>query len=178
MLSCKKRVTSPFLSYFHFEMAKKNKKSPPDGRKVVVSNKKARRDYEIVDKLEAGLVLQGSEVKSIRDGGVNLNDAYIRANRGELYLVGCHISPYSHAPADAHEIARDRKLLVHKKEIEKLEAQIKLKGMTLVPMQLYFKHGRCKLEIGLGKGKKVFDKRQDVKKREADRTLQRVMKRQ
>ncbi|MCB0343692.1 MAG: SsrA-binding protein SmpB [Bdellovibrionales bacterium] len=155
----------------------KNKSSAAGGRMVISSNKKARRDYEIIDTYEAGIVLQGSEVKSIRDGGINLKDSYVRIKGGEIFLVGSHISPYSHAPADAHETVRDRKLLMQKREIERLTGQVQQKGLSLIALQIYFRNGRCKLEIGLGKGKKLYDKRQDVKDREARRTMERALKR-
>ncbi len=157
-------------------MSKKTSSSG-GGRKVISTNKKARRDYEIIDTFEAGIVLQGSEVKSIRDGGINLKDSYVRVKGGEIFLVGSHISPYSHAPADAHETVRDRKLLMQKREIERLAAQVQQKGLSLVALQIYFVRGRCKLEIGLGRGKKLYDKRRDVKDKEAKRAMERAIKR-
>ena len=157
-------------------VAKKKKGSVPEGVSVVASNKKARRDFEITEVLETGIVLQGSEVKSIRAGNVNLRDSYVRVKQHELFLVGCHISPYEHSPSDAHEVARDRKLLAHKREIERIGVKVTQKGLTLVPLRLYFKKGRCKLEIGLGRGKKLYDKRQDIKSREAKRDIERAMR--
>ena len=156
-------------------MAKK-KKQPKvqEGVLQVAVNKQARRDFEITETFEAGIVLLGSEVKSIRDAGVNLKDSYVKVRRGELFLVGCHVSPYSHAPADAHDVTRDRKLLLHKEEIKKIEAKVQQKGLTIVPLRLYFKRGRCKLEFGLGRGKKLYDKREDVKKRDVERELARI----
>lgn len=152
-------------------------KKPPEGD-TVAANKKARRDYEIVSSAEAGISLLGSEVKSIRQGNASLKESYIREKNGELYLVGCHISPYSHSPVDAHEPTRQRKLLLHRQEIDRLIVQIARKGLTLVPLRLYFnKDGRCKLEIALGRGKKLFDKREDEKKRVATREVERMLKR-
>lgn len=143
---------------------------------LIASNKKARRDYEILQTLEAGIALVGSEVKSLREGGVNLKDSYVRIIRGECFLVGCHISPYSHSRVDAHETTRDRKLLLHRREIERLVGSVQQKGLSLIPLKLYFKQGRAKLEIGLGKGKKLHDKRQDLKSREAQREIQRALR--
>ena len=148
-----------------------------DGYKVIDVNKKARRDFEIRDTFEAGIALLGSEVKSIRDGGVNLRDSYIRFKNGECYLVGCHVSPYKFSSHDAPDPIRDRKLLLHKRDIEKLGSQVQAKGLTLVPLKIYFnKRGRCKLEVALGRGKKLYDKREDIKAREAARQMERVLK--
>ncbi len=155
---------------------KKGGEKSEGGILVACLNKKARHDYEILDTYEAGMVLVGSEVKSIRIGGMNLRDSFVREKRGELYLVQCHISPYTHSPADAHEPTRDRKLLLHHHEIEKLIGQITRKGLTLVPLRAYFKKGRCKLEFGVARGKKLYDKRQDVRKREANREMERAFR--
>ena len=158
-------------------MAKK-KKDPgvSSGIKIVSVNKTGRRDYEVIDTFEAGISLKGSEVKSVREGAVNLKESYIRVIREEIFLIGCHISPYSHAPVDAHEPTRERKLLLHKREIEKLVGLVEQKGLTLFPLKMYFKNGKAKMEIALGKGKKHYDKREDVKKREADREIERAFK--
>ncbi len=155
---------------------KNTKSSGGEGIAIVAVNKKARRDYEIVDTLEAGVMLQGSEVKSVRSGSINLKESYVRLQRGEVFLVGCHISPYSHAPVDAHEPTRDRKLLLHDYEIKRMIGQIEQKGLTIVPLRVYFKKGRCKIEIAVGRGKKFYDKRQDVKQKEADREMERALK--
>jgi len=159
----------------------KKKKSPgkAEGEGILIAavNKKARRDYEVLDKFEAGISLQGSEVKSIRAGSTNLKESYVRVQKGEIFLVGCHISPYSHAPVDAHEPGRDRKLLLHRREIDRLIGQVEQKGLTLIPLRMYFKGGRCKIEIALGKGKKLHDKRGDMKKKEAEREMERFIKR-
>lgn len=160
-------------------MAKQGKDKPvgSDGH-IIAANKKARRDYEILDTFEAGIVLVGSEVKSIRQGGINLADSYVKVKNGELFLVNCHIAPYSHAPAESHELMRERKLLLHAKEIERLSIQITQKGLTIVPIDLHFRNSRCKALLGVGRGKKHYDKREDLKKREADRQIARAMKRQ
>ena len=157
-------------------MAKKKKKSSVEsGGKVVSVNKKARRDYEIINTIEAGLVLNGAEVKSVRAAAVNLKESYVRFKKGECYLVGCHISPYAYARQEEVSPTRERKLLLHRREIIRLEVQVKQKGLTVVPLKLYFNaKGRCKIELGLGRGKKLHDKRQDVKEREAKRQLQRI----
>lgn len=147
-----------------------------DGILIVAQNKKARHDYEILDTLETGIVLKGSEVKSIRAGEVNLKESYVRLQNQELYLIGAHISPYKFSPVESHKPTRDRKLLAHKKEILRLDLQADKKGLTLVPLKIYFKNGRCKLEIGVGRGKKLHDKREDIKAKEAKREIDKAMK--
>ena len=156
---------------------KKSSQSDEGGILIIAENRKARRDYEITEKVEAGLVLVGSEVKSIRDGGINLTDSYVREKAGELYLVRCHIRPYSHSRVDAHKEARDRKLLLHRTEIDKLNGQVTKKGLTLIPLKIYFRKGRCKLEIALGRGRKLHDKRENIKQREAEREMERGFRR-
>ena len=156
----------------------KNKKTEAASRKVVAENRKARRDYEILDSWEGGIVLLGSEVKSIRQGAANLKESYIRFENGECYLVGCHISPYKFSSAVAYDPLRPRKIMLHKREIERLAGQVKQKGLTVVPLKLYFNaRGRCKLDMGLGRGKKLYDKREDVKAKEAARQMERAFKR-
>jgi SsrA-binding protein len=121
-------------------------------------------------------VLTGAEVKSIRAGQVNLKESYVKEKRRELYLTGCHISPYEFARREETDATRDRKLLMHKHEIETLSGKMQQKGLTLVPLRLYFRKGRCKLEIGLGRGKKLHDKRQDMRAKEADRDIERAFR--
>jgi SsrA-binding protein len=145
------------------------------GTKLIASNKKARRDYLILETFEAGLVLQGTEVKSLRDGRASLAEAYARMRDDEVYLVGAHIPEYSHGNRQNHEPARDRKLLLHRREIERLRGKVAEKGLTLVPLRLYWKDGRAKIEIGLGRGKRDYDRRQDVAKREAQREMDRAL---
>ena len=159
-------------------MAKKKKKQQaPEGAKVIAVNKKARRDYEVLDSTEAGIVLTGAEVKSIRNGSINLRESYIRVKGNECFLVGCHITPYAFARQEETSPTRDRKLLLHRKEIDRLNVQVTQKGLTLVPLKVYFNsRGRCKLEVGLGRGKKLHDKRRDIKDREVKRQLDRVTK--
>jgi SsrA-binding protein len=144
--------------------------------KIITTNRKARHDYRIEDTLEAGLVLQGTEVKSLREGKANLQDAYCTVQRGEMVLLGCHISPYSHGNQFNHEPTRPRKLLLHRREIDKWDKALQQKGYTIVPLKLYFKDGYAKVEIGLARGKKLYDKRADIAERETKRRLDRIMR--
>ncbi|MDK1010381.1 MAG: SsrA-binding protein SmpB [Actinomycetota bacterium] len=143
------------------------------GRKVVATNRKARFNYEILDTFEAGMVLRGSEVKSLRAGQVQLKDAYASIRDGEVWLENVHIAPYSFAEEGGHDPERPRKLLLHRREIDRLFGRIREEGLTLVPLQVYFKDGRAKVELGLGRGKRTRDKRRDIvdrrQKREMDR---------
>lgn len=148
----------------------------PDAIKLVTSNRKARHDFHIDDTLEAGLVLQGTEVKALREGRANLQDAYCKVDRGEMYLVGAHISPYSHGNIQNHEPTRPRKLLLHRRELRKWDKAASQQGYTIVPLKLYFRNGLAKIEIGLARGKKLYDKRADIAERETKRRLDRTMK--
>lgn len=141
--------------------------------KVVSTNKKARFEFFILETYEAGLVLKGTEIKSIRNGQISLQEAYVRTNGAEIWLIGAHVAPYEHASAFQHDPKRDRKLLMHKKEIRKLFDEVRIKGLTLVPMRVYLKGGRAKLEIGLAKGKKQYDKRDSIKERDVERETSR-----
>lgn len=145
-----------------------------DSIQVVTSNRKATHEYHIDDRVEAGLVLQGTEVKSIRAGKVNLQEAYCAVDGGEMWLLQCHIAPYSHGNRANHDPVRRRKLLLHKKEIQRLEKATAQKGYTLIPLKVYFKKGRAKVEIGLGKGKKLYDKRADIAAKDVKRKLSRA----
>ena len=145
-------------------------------QQVVATNRKAFHDYFIEDKFEAGMVLQGTEVKALRERRVNLQDSFARIENGEVFLYHCHISPYSHGDRDNHEPLRVRKLLLHGHEINRLIGKTKLKGLTLVPLKIYFKRGRVKVELGVGRGKAQADKRQTIKKRMAEKEVQRAMK--
>jgi len=159
---------------------KKRKDAEEDkgGRTPVIINRKARHDYHIIESMEAGLALAGSEVKSIREGNINLKDAYARIKDGEVWLIGLHISPYKHLNTFfPYDPLRDRKILLHKNQIKKLTAAVREKGLTLVPLKIYFKRGLAKLELGVGKGKRVHDKREDLKQRAAQREIDRAMKR-
>ena len=142
---------------------------PDSGEKLIASNKKALHDYFIVQKFEAGLALTGTEVKALRDGKANLKDSYVIFKDGEAFLFGAHISPYSHGNLQNHDPERTRKLLLHRREIDKLRVQTTEKGLSVVPLRLYFKGSRVKAEIAVVRGKKQYDKRETEKKREADR---------
>lgn len=146
------------------------------GTKLVAKNKKARFNYELGDRFEAGLVLQGTEVKSLRLGKANLTDAYARLKDGEAWLISCHISAYPFAYYDNHEPERPRKLLLHKRELKKLAGKVQEQGWSLIPLAIYFKRGKAKVELALAKGKKIHDKRQTIKKREQDREMQRALR--
>lgn len=143
---------------------------------VVATNRKAFHEYNILETFEAGLELKGSEVKSIREGKASLKQAYILIRKGEAWLRGTHIPSYSHTGFEGHEPVRDRKLLLHKKEIQKINSKLAEKGLTAVPTKLYFKGGLIKLEFGLAKGKKLYDKRDTKKKRDVERDIQRALK--
>lgn len=147
-----------------------------EGIKIITTNRKARHEYHISESLEAGISLLGTEVKSLREGRANLQEAYCNFKDGELMLVQCHISPFKHGGHFNHDPLRPRKLLLHKRELKKWEAKLKQKGFTIVPLKLYFKAGKVKVEIGLVKGKKLYDKRSDIADRESKRKLDRVMK--
>jgi SsrA-binding protein len=146
------------------------------GVKVVTANKKARADYFIEDTFEAGMSLMGTEVKSLREGRANLKDSYAREKDGRIVLVGAHISPYPFGNRVNHEPERERQLLLHKQEIRRLIVKTRERGYTLVPLAIYFKNGKAKLEIGLGKGKAQYDKRETIKKREQDREMERAIR--
>ena len=153
-------------------MAEKKK---TDGVKNIAQNKKAFHDYIVLQKYEAGISLVGTEVKSCRDIGVNLTDSYVMIQGGELKLIGTHIAPYAMGNRFNHEPRRTRVLLMHKREIRKLRRGMEEKGMTLIPLSFYFKHGRVKVEIGLCKGKNVHDKREALKKNMDNREIRRAM---
>lgn len=142
--------------------------------KLITQNKKARHDYNLEDRFEAGIVLQGTEVKSLRDGRANLRDAFAGFKGQELYLMGAHISPYTQGNVHNHEPVRDRKLLLHKRELRRLEGKVRSSGYTLIPTKMYFKDGRAKVEIALAKGKTKYDKRRDLAKKDAERQIERA----
>jgi SsrA-binding protein len=144
--------------------------------KIVCQNKKARYDYEILEVIEAGMVLLGTEVKSLRQGRAHLKDSYARVKDGELFLMQSHISPYSHAYHDNHDPDRVRKLLVHKREIKRLQGKTQEKGLTLVPLKIYLKNGKAKVELGLARGKRTYDKRETLKRKTEQRELERAIK--
>jgi SsrA-binding protein len=146
------------------------------GEKLIAENRKARHDYHLLERHEAGLVLTGSEVKSLRQGGVQLRRSFADLRDGELWLVGAHIAPYDQAGAEGHDPDRDRKLLLHRREIDSLLGKVQERGFTIVPTRLYFKDGRAKVELALAKGKDVRDRRREISKREADRQIERALK--
>lgn len=148
-------------------MPRKKKKSKGASGNVVASNRKARHNYEIVDSFEAGIVLTGSEVKSLREGKASLSEAFGMIRGGEIFLVGMHIPPYAQAGYAQHEPTRHRKLLLHKEEIDRLLGKTKEKGLTLVPLSCYFAHGLAKIELGLARGKKLYDKRESLKAKDS-----------
>ncbi len=144
--------------------------------KIIAENRKARRDYFIVAQYEAGLVLKGTEVKSLRLGGANLKDSYARIKNGEVFVYQLHIAPYPFAYYDNHDPLRPRKLLLHKHEIKRLYSKVNEKGHTLVPLRLYFKNGKVKIVIAVAKGKRKYDKREAIKRRDQQRDLDREIK--
>ncbi len=146
------------------------------GIKIITQNKKAYHDYFVDEKYEAGIELFGTEVKAIRGGGINLKDSYCQVIDGELFAIGIHVSPYEHGNIFNREPLRDRRLLMHKKEIMKLQGLLTQKGFTLVPLSVYFKNSRLKVELGLCRGKKLYDKRDSIAKAESDREIERRMK--
>ena len=144
--------------------------------RVLATNRKALHEYEILDRVEAGLVLRGTEVKSIREGGLSFRDSYVEFRGGELFLIGCRIAPYSHGSSQNHPENRARKLLLHKREILKLGGRATEKGLTIVPLRSYLRNGRVKLEIGLGRGKKAHDKREAIKKKDIERETRQALR--
>jgi SsrA-binding protein len=141
--------------------------------KNVVTNRRARHEYFILESVEAGLALKGTEVKSLRAGSANLQDGYVIVRRGELWLVGMHVSPFEKGNINNHDPVRDRKLLLHRKEIRKLTVKLQEKGLALIPLRVYFKKNIAKVEIGLCRGKKFFDKRETIKQRDVERQIRR-----
>jgi SsrA-binding protein len=153
-------------------------KSTEDRRRdrIVTSNRRAFHEYTILETIEAGIALTGTEIKSIRDGKVTISEAYARIEDGELWMIGSHISPYSHGNRSNHEPDRPRKLLVHKSQIRDLRAAIEQKGMTLIPLRVSLKQGRAKIDIGVARGKKLYDKRDAAAERESRRDVERAMR--
>jgi SsrA-binding protein len=146
------------------------------GDKLIVDNRRARHDYHLLERVEAGLVLTGTELKSLRAGRANLRNAYGDVREGEAWLVGAHISEYEQGNLANHDPDRERKLLLHRREIDSLYGKLRERGLTLVPTRLYFKNGRVKVELALARGKETRDKRRDIAKREADRQIERALK--
>lgn len=149
---------------------------PKGEGKVIAQNRKASHDYAILDTMEAGIVLQGTEIKAIRNGRINLKDGFARVRNGEVFLYNVHISPYEQGNIFNHDPLRTRKLLLHKKQIAKLIGETKNTGVTLVPLKVYIKNGFAKVLIGVAKGKKQYDKREDLKRKDIDRQLRQTLK--
>ncbi|WP_419838505.1 SsrA-binding protein SmpB [Candidatus Poriferisodalis sp.] len=146
-------------------------------RTVVASNRRARRNYEVLDTFECGMVLRGSEVKSLRAGGAQMGDAYARVRDDEMWLMGLHIAPWIHAsPNMGHDVERPRKLLMHRAEINRLRARTEQDRLQLIPLEIYFRDGRAKLELALARGRRLYDKRQAIRKRETDREARRALR--
>ena len=146
-------------------------------RTVVASNRRARRNYEVLDTFECGMVLRGTEVKSLRAGGAQMGDAYARVRNDEMWLMGMHIAPWTHAsPTMGHDVERPRKLLMHRAEINRLRARTEQDRLQLIPLEIYFRDGRAKLELALARGRRMYDKRQAIRKRETDREAQRALR--
>jgi SsrA-binding protein len=152
-------------------------KAETPGKKIIAVNKKARHEYEFIETMEAGLALTGSEVKSLRDGHVSFKDGYVRFDGGQAFLVGVHIAPYSHAGLDQHDPERPRKLLLHAREIRTWQLKVDQRGLAVIPVRLYLVKGKIKLEIALARGKKTFDKKDDLKQRDLDRDMKRQLDR-
>lgn len=160
-------------------MAKKrgaNGQDTPRGDRVVTQNRRAYHDYAISDTLETGIVLTGSEIKSIRDGKITIAEAYVRVSDGELWLIGANISPYEHGAYANHDADRPRKLLAHRRQIEELAGQVDRRGMTLIPLRVRLRRGRAKLEVGVARGKKLYDKRQAQREKDARRSIDRALR--
>jgi len=147
-----------------------------EGRKIVALNKKARHNYEIIETYEAGIELKGGEVKSLRQGSVSIKEAFAKIEDGEIFLHRCHIAPYSHASCFAPDPLRPKKLLLHKKEIKKLTGKVAEKGLTLIPLSIYFKKGKAKVELALAKGKTLVDKREAIRRKTIEREIQREIR--
>lgn len=153
-------------------------KNSPANEKIAAVNRKARHAYEILESFEAGIQLLGTEVKAIREGRINLKDSYARVRNGEVWLFGVHISAYSHGSYNNHAPERERKLLLHKYQIRRLIGKVEEAGLTLIPLKVYFKNGVAKVEMALARGKRLYDKRQDLARRDADREISRHIKAQ
>jgi len=151
-------------------------REPAPGQKVIATNRKAFFNYEVLERLEAGISLLGTEVKSIREGGLNFRDSFVDFRGGELFLVGCRIGPYSHGNLLNHPEDRDRKLLLHKREVLKLGGKVTEKGYTIIPLRAYMKNGRVKVEIGLARGKRAHDKRESLKRKDLERETRQALR--
>lgn len=151
-------------------------KPPSDGVKVLAANRNARHEYIIEESIEAGIALSGTEIKSIRTGRANLQDSFALIRGGEVWLINAHISPYAHGNRENHEPRRERKLLLHRREIARLTGRVQEKGWTLVPLDIHLRNGRAKVQLGIARGKKQYDKRETIAKRDYDREMRRAVK--
>ena len=158
-------------------MSKQEKKEKEDSIKVVARNRRAHQRFTILEALEAGIVLLGHEVKSLRQGKASIEESLVRIDKNEIFLFNTHIPPYAHLSHVLYNPARTRKLLLHRKEIDRLGREVQTQGMTLVPLEIYFKEGKAKVSVGLAKGKKTADRREEIKKREADRAIRSKVRR-
>jgi len=156
---------------------KKHPKKKSDESNIIARNKKARFEYEVLDTFEGGMALLGSEVKSLRNRDVNINDAFVRPRRGELWLLGANIKPYAQATIVNHEPLRPRKILLHRREIRRIVSRIAERGCTVVPLKMYWKRGMAKVLLGLVRGKRTYDKRETIKKRDVQRDIERALRR-
>ncbi|MBD3267240.1 SsrA-binding protein SmpB [bacterium] len=152
----------------------KKSKDATQKQRPIATNRRARHLYHVQETMEAGIALQGTEVKSLREGKANLRDSYAAIKEGEIYLFDCHISPYQHGSYANHDPKRPRKLLMHKREIARLFGKLQTKGLTLIPLKMYFARGKAKVQLGLALGKKMHDKREDIKRRDMDREMARA----
>lgn len=158
-------------------MGKKTDKTAKNERfRDIARNRRATFEYEILERYEAGIALEGTEVKGLRERGATIRDAYVQVRNGEAWLVGAHIADYVNSGQAGHDVMRTRKLLLHRREIEKLARSVSEKGLAVVPLRMYFSHGRAKLEIGVGRGKSTYDKRRAIAERDAEREAQRAMR--
>lgn len=172
-------MTAAEADAYSHEMAKQRSgatAASSSGDRVVTQNRRAYHDYFIDQTLEAGLALTGSEIKSIRDGKVTIGEAYVRVDNGELWLIGANVTPYIHGAYANHDPGRPRKLLAHRRQIDELREEIERKGMTLVPLRIRLRNGRAKIDVGIARGKKLYDKRQAVAERDAKRSIERAMR--
>jgi SsrA-binding protein len=154
-----------------------SRKSADPNTKTVATNRRAHHDFEILETFEAGLVLEGSEVKSLRDGKANLKDSFAQVKGGEVWLVGMYVAPYSFSRGGGHDPERTRKLLMHRREIDRIAGKLAEQGLTLVPLRLYLREGKAKIEIGLARGRRTVDKRQAIRVREQKREMERALRR-
>jgi SsrA-binding protein len=167
-------IAFPLRNPYHYSHhAAAEMTTETESEKVVVSNRKALHDFFIIERFEAGIALKGTEVKSLRLGNANLQDGYALVKNGEVWLMGMHISPFEKGNINNHDPRRDRKLLLHKQEIRRLVGKLTTKGLTLIPLKVYFKNNIAKMELGLAQGKKAYDKRETIKRREVERELRR-----